>query len=72
MASTKATTATKSEDITTDIITRIGVEVVKEFADFKRYLGHNIQLEHLADVKFNEYWSNVEKTIREQEKMNND
>ena len=53
-----------------DLIKRIGELVIKEFSDFKRYLGHDIQLEHLFDVRVKEYWSKVEAGIKEEIKDN--
>lgn len=53
-----------------DLISRIGELVLEEFDDFKRYLRHDIQLEHLMTNRFKEYWAKVEARIKEEFKDN--
>ena len=60
----------KQDSPTPELYKHIGELIIKEFTDFKRYLGHDIQLEHLYEVRTREYWAKVESKLMEELKSN--
>lgn len=64
------TTKINQEQINQEQLAHIGELVKKEFAAFRRYLGNDIQLEHLLNVRIEEYWNNILQRLKEEEKQN--